>query len=148
MSTEEDVRKASKQFYNALTSMANGNAIQIGEIWSHDENVTTMHPIGGREVGWKEVNNSFEQVAGIATDGKVELKEQFIHVLGDTAYELGIETGYAKFAGEHVNIEQRVTNIYQLKNGVWKMIHHHADSSPAMLELLAKLQTSAEKAMK
>ena len=146
MSTEEDVRKASKQFYNALTQMVKGDASLIEAIWLHDETVTSMHPIGGREVGWKAVKKSFEQVSGIASDGKVELKEQLIRVVGDMAYEVGIEAGQAEFAGEHVNIEHRVTNIYQRKDGIWKMIHHHADIAPAMVEILRKLQHAAEHA--
>jgi len=148
MSKEEDIRKASQQFYNALTSMAKGNADQIGEIWLHDETATAMHPIGGRDVGWTAVKNSFEQVAGLATDGKIELKDQLIHVVGDVAYELGIELGQVTIAGHRINIEHRVTNIYQLKAGTWKMIHHHGDTSPAMLDVLSKLQTSTEKAEK
>jgi ketosteroid isomerase-like protein len=140
MAAEDDVRKASKQFYNALTSMSKGNAEQMGEIWSHEESATAMHPIGGRDVGWKAVKNSFDQVAGLATEGSVELKDQLIRVVGDVAYEIGIESGGFKIAGHQVNIEQRVTNIYQLKSGEWKMIHHHGDVAPAMLDVLSKLQ--------
>ena len=139
MAAEDDVRKASKQFYSALTIMAKGNAEQMGGIWSHDESVTAMHPIGGRDVGWKAVKNSFEQVAGLATGGSVELKDQLIRVVGDMAFEVGVESGGFTMAGNQVNINQRVTNIYQLKSGEWKMIHHHADISPAMLDLLSKL---------
>jgi len=140
MAAEDDVRKASKQFYNALTSMSKGNAEQMGEIWSHDESATAMHPIGGRDVGWKAVKNSFDQVAGLATEGSIELKDQLIRVVGDVAYEIGIESGGFKIAGHQVNIEQRVTNIYQLKSGEWKMIHHHSDVAPAMMDVLSKLQ--------
>ncbi len=140
MSKEEDVRKASAQFYNALTNMANGNADQMGEIWLHEETATAMHPIGGRDIGWKAVKNSFDQVAGIAGEGKVELKDQLIRVVGDVAYEIGTETGGFKLAGNDVKIDQRCTNIYQLKDGKWKMIHHHSEMSPAMLDVLAKLK--------
>ncbi len=63
MSTEDEVLKTPKQFYNALTNMAKGNASQIGETWLQDENATAMHPIGGREVGWPAVKKSFEQFA-------------------------------------------------------------------------------------
>lgn len=52
MSTEDQVREASKRFYAALNSMANGNVSPMADIWSHNASVTTMHPIGGREVGW------------------------------------------------------------------------------------------------
>ena len=140
MSKEDDVRKASMQFYNALTDMGNGIAGKMDELWSHDESVTAMHPIDGRDIGWTAVKNSFDQVAGIASDGKMELKDQLIRVVGDVAYEIGTETGGFKLAGNEVKIGQRVTNIYQLKDGQWKIIHHHADTSPAMLDVLSKLK--------
>ena len=148
MKAEDEVREASKQFYNALTRMTNGNTDQIGEIWSHEETATAMHPIGGRDIGWKAVKKSFEQVAGLTSDGKVELKDQLIHVVGDAAYEIGLETGQAKIAGNQVTFSHRVTNIYQRKNGMWKMIHHHTDTSPAMLEILSKLQPLMDKVEK
>ena len=99
-----------------------------------------MHPIGGRDVGWKEVENSFNQVAGVASDGKVELKDQLIRDLGDAAFEVGIEKAQFKVAGMEVKAEIRVTNIYQKENGSWKMVHHHTDIAPSMVEALQKLQ--------
>jgi hypothetical protein len=33
MSTENEVRQASKQFYAALNRMANGDAASLAEIW-------------------------------------------------------------------------------------------------------------------
>ena len=91
MSAEDEVRKASTQFYAALNSMLNGDPQPLSDIWSHDPAVTTMHPIGGRQVGWNEVRESWEQVAQGASDGKVELKDQLIRVIGDVAYEVGVE---------------------------------------------------------
>lgn len=49
MSTEGEVRKASKQFYAGLNRMLNGDADPLAEIWSHSAAVTAMHPIGGRQ---------------------------------------------------------------------------------------------------
>ncbi|HYU19986.1 MAG TPA: nuclear transport factor 2 family protein [Chloroflexota bacterium] len=34
----------------------------------------------------------------------------------------------------------RVTNIYRREGGEWKMVHHHTDVSPAMNDLLSRLQ--------
>lgn len=81
-----------------------------------------------------------EQVAQLASDGKIGLKEQTIHVGGDSAYEIGVEQGQFKLAGQPVTIEHRVTNIYQREAGAWKMTHHHTDTSPAMLEVLGRLK--------
>jgi ketosteroid isomerase-like protein len=142
MSAEEDVRKASAQFYAALTSMIEGDAAPMRAIWSHDATVTTMHPIGGRQTGWDEVRGSFEQVAQLASGGHAELRDQSLQVAGDMAYEVGIEQGQATLAGEQITIEQRVTNIYRREAEGWRIVHHHTDLSPAMLDLLGRLQTA------
>lgn len=139
MSTEEEVRKASTQFYAALNTMLNGDAAPLSHIWSHSPDVTTMHPVGGRQVGWSEVQKAWEQVAKATTDGKVELKDQLIRITGDVAYELGTENAEFTLGGQKVSGEVRVTNIYQREAGAWKIIHHHTDVVPAMVEALNRL---------
>ena len=143
MSTEDQVRKASEQFYAALNRMANGDVSSMADIWSHSAAVTTMHPIGGREVGWDEVRGPWAQVAELASGGQVKLSDQLIQVSGDMAYEVGTEQGQFTLAGEQVSIKQRVTNIYRREAGGWKIVHHHADISPAMLDILSRLQAEA-----
>ena len=140
MSAEDAVRSASGQFYAALNRMLNGDAGPLAEIWSHSAAVTTMHPIGGREVGWDKVRDTWEQVAKGAADGQVKLRDELIQVVGDMAYELGIEQGQVKLGGHQVSIEHRVTNIYRRESGAWKIVHHHTDVSPAMVEIISRLQ--------
>lgn len=140
MSIEGEVRKASKQFYAGLNRMLNGNAEPLQNVWLHSTAVTAMHPFGGRQVGWDAVRESFEKAAGLASDGKVELKDQIIHVVGDVAYEVGVERGQVKLAGHPVAIDHRVTNIYRRESGGWKMIHHHTDTSPAIQDVQVRFQ--------
>ena len=140
MSTENDVRKASEKFYAALNRMCNGEKGTMFDVWSHSPAVTGMHPIGGRNTGWDALRTSFDQVADMAAGGKISLKDQFIQVHGDLAYELGIEHGELKLAGHPVSIEHRVTNIYKHEAEGWKLIHHHTDTSPGMIEVLSRLQ--------
>src|ERR1700674_2608965 len=102
MTIENHVRAASEKFYSALNRMLNGDAVPLGDIWSHSTTVTTMHPIGGREVGWEQVGNSWKQVAQLAKAGKVKLNDQFIQVVGDAAYELGVERAQFTLAGKKV----------------------------------------------
>jgi ketosteroid isomerase-like protein len=124
---ENDVQAASEKFYLALNSMLNGDASPLSDIWSHNETVTTMHPVGGREVGWNQVRGSWEQVAKIVSEGQVKLDDQFIQVLGDVAYEVGVERGQYTLAGKPVLADYRVTNIYRRESGAWKIVHHHSD---------------------
>ncbi len=140
MSTEDEVRQASDQFYAALNRMGNGDAGPMMEVWSHSSDVTTMHPIGGREVGWEQVRVPWEQVAAICSGGQVTLRDPLIQVVGDLAYQVGTEAGEGTLAGQQVPIEHRVTNVYRREAGGWKIVHHHTDLSPAMQDILARLQ--------
>ena len=135
----DDVREASRSFYAALNRMLGGDAGSMASIWSRGDEVTAMHPLGGRVVGWKGVEESFAKVASLATNGQVALNGQLIHVLGDVAYEVGTEQGGATLAGEKVSLDHRVTNIYRREGGAWKIVHHHTDISPAMVGLASRL---------
>jgi len=143
MTTENEVREASKRFYAALNGMVKGETAPMADIWSHSASATTMHPNGGREVGWEQVRASFDGVGKMASGGHIELAEQLIQVAGDMAYELGVERGQITLAGEKVALSHRVTNIYRRESGAWRIVHHHADPSPAMLELQGRLSKKA-----
>jgi ketosteroid isomerase-like protein len=140
MSAKEEVLQASKQFYSALNRMLKGDTGPLANVWSHGSTVTAMHPIGGREIGWEKVADSFKQVAGIASGGEVALIDQRIEVDGNMAYEVGTEKGQATFNAQNVSIEHRVTNVYRKEAGAWKMVHHHTDISPAMVDIVKSLQ--------
>jgi ketosteroid isomerase-like protein len=134
MSNEDEVHEASSQFYAGLTRMIEGDLSVLEGIWSHDAAVTAMHPVGGREVGWEAVRNSFLPFTELASNGSVELHDQRIRVLGDVAYEVGIESGKFTLAGQPITVGHRVTNIYRREGGGWKIIHHHTDISQPMVE--------------
>lgn len=143
MSTENEIRAASANFYAALNRMAKGEAGAMEGVWSHGADVTALHPIGGRETGWQAVGGSFDGVASIASAGDIRLTQQHIVAAGDMAYEVGVETGTITLGGLMATIEHRVTNIYRREAGGWRVVHHHTDVSPAMLDVLARLKAAA-----
>lgn len=55
------------------------------------------------------------------------------------AYEVGIEYGTFRLAGRAIAAECRVTNVYRREGGAWKIVHHHTDVSPAMVDALRDL---------
>jgi len=140
MTIEDEVRAASDKFYSALNRMLNGDASLLGDIWFHSATVTTMHPIGGREVGWDQVRGSWEQLAQVATQGQVRLSDQFIQAAGDMAYELGVEHPQLTLGGQSVIGDIRVTNIYRRESGAWKIVHHHTDATQSMIDVLSRLE--------
>jgi ketosteroid isomerase-like protein len=140
MQAEDEVRAASAQLYAALNRMLNGDPGLLTDIWSHSASVTTMHPIGGREVGWDQVRKSFEQVSQLTSAGQVRLSDQLIQVAGDLAYELGVERARFTLAGQPVAGDCRVTNIYRRESRSWKVVHHHTDATPAILDVVGRLK--------
>ncbi len=132
MPAEDEVRAAAERFYVALNSVLNGDAGPMANVWSQGADVTTMHPIGGRQIGWDQVWGSWQQVAGIASGGSVVFRDRLVRVVGDAAYELGTEHVDATLAGKPVRSDVRVTNIYQREAGAWRIVHHHADAAPEM----------------
>jgi len=139
VSKEDEVRYVSNKFYSGLSRM---DFSALPDIWSHGDDVTTMHPMGGEQVGWEEVRASFEQAGGLMTDSHVDLIDQRVYAGEDLAYETGIERGRAQLSGEPVEFEHRVTNVYRREGGQWKMVHHHTDISPGLVEIIQRLQAA------
>lgn len=140
MAAEDEVRRASARFYSALSGMTGGDTSAMSAVWAHSADVTAMHPIGDRDEGWSKVQATFDQVGSMAGGGQVRITNQLIRVGADLAYEVGVEEGEVILAGETITIKQRVTNVYRREGGEWKMVHHHGDISPAMTDLLMRMQ--------
>ncbi|MEO4040304.1 nuclear transport factor 2 family protein [Hoeflea sp. CAU 1731] len=139
MSVNNQVLAASEKFYDALNKMAAGDAAPMSSVWVTDASVSAHHPIGGRDQGYDAVIASFTKVSEIASGGEIRLKDQQIVAGTDMALETGVEVGKLVIAGHTAAIDHRVTNVYLLVGGTWKLAHHHTDQSEAMLEILKKL---------
>ncbi len=136
MAIEDEIRQASDQFYAAIESMLNGDAVPMGDIWSHEDDVSTMHPLGGRELGWDAVRASWEGAAEAFASGSLNVTDLVVRSLGDVAYTVGVEQLEATVGEKTVESEFRVTNIYRREGGAWKMVHHHTDADVATQEAL------------
>jgi len=142
MSAENEVRAASSKFYAALNRMANGEAGPMANVWVTGPQASAHHPIGGRDLTYETVVASFGKVAEIASGGEIQITDQIIDVGGDMAVETGVEIGNLVIAGHEASIHHRVTNVYRKGEDGWRLQHHHADLSPAMLEILEKLSAA------
>ena len=134
-------RQASDRFYEALNRMVNGDAEPMSSVWSHRDDVTTMHPIGGREVGWDAVREPWRMIADLAEDGTVTRRDQLVRVEGDLAYELATEHAAMTLSGRSLDVEHRATNVYRREDDEWKIVHHHTDRSEEFVRVLEELQS-------
>lgn len=46
----------------ALNALFAGDIAPMEDVWSHGPDVMAMHPLGGRQLGWEEVKESWEQI--------------------------------------------------------------------------------------
>jgi ketosteroid isomerase-like protein len=128
----EEVRQASDRFYAVLNRGINGEiSDEMFDIFSHADDVSAMHPMGGRQIGWPEVRASFEMAAGAVDGGSVEVSDLQITLLGeDAAYTTGTEIASATVGGTPLTVSVRCTNVFRREDGVWKIVHHHVDLLP------------------
>jgi ketosteroid isomerase-like protein len=136
VSTEDEIRQASDRFYAALNTMLDGDATRMSDVWSHDPGVSTMHPLGGREIGWDAVRGSWEGAAQAFEGGSLSVSDLEVSVLGDVAYTTGTEHVEATVGGKSLHFDIRATNIYRREDGGWKIIHHHTDADRPLQQAL------------
>jgi hypothetical protein len=139
MTQEEEVRAAVLYFYQALEELFTGKGVDsMSKAWHHTPRVSSSHPFGPWSYGWDELWATWVECANLANPESKgsSINELKIQVYGDIAYSTGIFRTAPNFG----SMAMSVTNILQKVDGVWKLIHHHADKTPA---LEAKLDEAA-----
>lgn len=138
MTSEEEVCAAAKRFYAGIEQMVSGGGLGlVQECWDHSDRITTGHPSGDWSQGWDEIQATWEIFAGFGRHdrGGSQIRSLKAHVYGDVAYTTCLFTASQGFGGETL----ACTNVFVKKDGVWKLVHHHADKSPAMGAALEKI---------
>ncbi len=148
MAVEDEIRQASDQFYAALNQMlSTGDSGPVTAAWSRGQQGSTMHPLGGREVGRDQVLATLKQAGPMFAEGRSAVDDlEVIPITEDAAYTIGTERFEGKVGGEQLSGEWRATNIYRREDGAWKIVHHHTDASSELQDLLRRLQTQAGQA--
>ena len=137
MAAEDEVRQASERFYAAVESMLNGDASGMSDVWSPRATASTMHPLGGRQVGWDAVRESWENAAEAFEGGSVEVSDLEVCVLGaGAAYTTGVEHVQASVGGKSLSFDIRATNVFAREGTVWRIVHHHTDIDRPLQEAL------------
>ena len=139
MSADESaVREATVRFYDAIEAMVSGKGLgPMQEAWHHTDQVTTGHPRGDWARGWDEVLATWTVFAAFGREGRggSRIRDLQVQLYGDVAYTTCIFVASPTFGGDSL----ACTNVLHRAGGVWKIVHHHADKSPAMGAALEKI---------
>jgi ketosteroid isomerase-like protein len=130
MTAVDDVDQLNEQYHLASGEFLKGNPEPVKELWSHREDVSLANPYGPPVRGWDEAAKTIEHASSLRSDGEfVGFEIVAKYITAELAYVVQIERAEAKIgASEEITpYAVRSTMIFRLEDGVWKVVHRHAD---------------------
>lgn len=128
-----------EQYHRALDAVVKGDPAPMKELISRREDVTLANPLGPPVRGWSEVEKTMERAISNLREGEPTRFERISGDVGtELAYIVEVERTRAKLGGsdEASPISLRTTTIFRLEDGLWRVLHRHADpiTSPRSIE--------------
>ncbi len=130
-----DLDQAIEQSHLACGEIVRGNPEPLKSVYSHRDDVSLANPFGPAMRGWKQAAETMERAASNYRDGEVIAFDNVAkYVTPDLAYIVEVERYRAKIGGgqDTVPVALRVTSIFRPEDGVWKIVHRHADPITSM----------------
>jgi ketosteroid isomerase-like protein len=123
------LRAAIEQLRAAIGRAAAGDPRAIQALYSHRDDVTAFYGWGGYERGWEAVRRRWDWAASQFAGGAVRYENLTTVVTPGLAYTTDLETFRVRVAGveEPVEWSNRVTHIFRLEDGTWRLVHRHAN---------------------
>jgi ketosteroid isomerase-like protein len=130
VTAEDNVTELIEQYDLAAGEFLKGNPEPVKMLWSHRQHVTLANPLGPVVRGWEQVVATIERTASQARDGRfVDVENVTKCVTPELAYIVRVERTQARLGGQEAvtPFTLRVTLIMRPEDGVWKIVHRHAD---------------------
>ena len=130
MAALDDLDEVIEKSHLALGEIVKGNPEPLKMVYSHREDVSLANPFGPPVRGWEQAAATIERAASNYKDGEIVGFENVAkYVTPELAYIVEVERYRAKVGGgeELAPISLRVTSIFRSEEGVWKIVHRHAD---------------------
>ena len=119
-----------EQSHLALAEFVKGNPEPLKDMYSHEDDVTLANPFGPAVRGWKQAAETMERAASNYSDGEATGFDGVAkYVTAELAYIVEVERYRLRVGGstDAVPVVLRVTSIFRPEDGVWKIMHRHAD---------------------
>ena len=120
------------QWEAAQTRFINGDPSLWKQNASQRDDATILGAFGGHEKGWSEVGARNDWASSQFKDSGATQKIEYLNtsVSGDLAFTVTIERQEEVRMGDQEKPAPRalrVTQIFRKEDGVWKLLHRHAD---------------------
>ncbi|MEK9628365.1 MAG: nuclear transport factor 2 family protein [Nitrospinota bacterium] len=131
MENEERAIAANENFYKAFNAR---DLDAMKKVWSSRKNVTCVHPGWSPLNGFEPIMSSWEGIFKNSGNMNIEASDVSVIASEDLAWVSCVEKLY-KIA-THGVLASKVfsTNLFQLDEGNWKMVMHHASPMPSSPE--------------
>ncbi|MGZ4846751.1 MAG: YybH family protein [Halobacteriota archaeon] len=127
-----------EEYHKALAEFTKANPEPVKALWSQRDDASLASGMGGFTHGAKQVTKNLDFAADQFHEGRISFKTLSKYAADDFAYLVEIERYEAKlFGSDEMDVSTiRVTTIFRRENGVWKAVHRHGDSLPAVRAVL------------
>lgn len=116
------LKKANEAFYRAFESL---DIARMEQVWDTTEEVQCIHPGWDLLQGWAAVRDSWEGIFNNTTYMEFQITYSAVHISKDLGYIICAENITSSYGGPASENSILATNIFQRRNGLWKIIHHH-----------------------
>ncbi len=140
---ESDLDLMVKRYHQALDAFVTGEPGPQKKLFSRRDDVTLANPLGPPARGWSEVEKTLDRAAAQLREGEPCRFERISAYAGtDLAYILEFERTRAKVGGSDdlSSTAIRVTTIFRLEDGQWKVVHRHADPITSLRSIESIIQ--------
>ena len=132
----EGLAAAIARLHAAMAKVANGDTSAIKALYAHSDDATSFYGWGGYEKGWEAVARRWDWAGRQFRGGTVSYQSVSSVATGELAYTTDIEKFHARVEGveQPVAWSNRVTHIFRLERGAWRLVHRHANRLEARSE--------------
>jgi ketosteroid isomerase-like protein len=132
-----------KQYHRALDEFVNGRPTVLQALFSHRDDVSLANPIAPVARGWENVaRTQGEASSQFQSSEPIDFERVSTYVTSELAFMVEMERWNAKPGDmtEMRPVALRVTTIFRPEDGIWKIVHRHADTitSPRPLESIVQ----------
>ena len=111
----------------AMGDFVRGDASAFRRHWSLAADVVIMGGFGGYEVGGDTVQKRLQWAAEQYAGGEIELDHLASFIGSDLACTVTIEHSSGIAGAPDRTMDLRVTQVFRLEEGNWRLVHRHAD---------------------
>jgi ketosteroid isomerase-like protein len=142
--SRSDLELVVEEYHRALDAFVRGDPELQKKLFSRRDDVSLANPLGPPARGWSAVEQTMDRAVSQLREGEpITFERISAYASTELAYIVEIERARAKVGGsdEVSRIPLRVTTIFRLEDGQWKVLHRHADPITSPRPIASIIQT-------